>query len=126
MNKPAKTTARWFNESEFKKCSPACSLQDMRQSTMDKLDSARDIAGIPLVLNSAYRSPAYEKEMNRTGTGAHPERCAVDIKCNTSRNRFLIVEALVMAGFKRIGIAKTFIHADDSETHDQQVIWLYK
>jgi hypothetical protein len=36
-----------------------------------------------------------------------------------------VVNALLKAGFKRIGVAKTFIHADDSETHDQEVMWLY-
>ena len=60
-----------------------------------------------------------------SGTGAHTVGRAIDIRCNTSRNRFLVVNALLKAGFKRIGVGKTFVHADDSETHDQEVIWLY-
>ena len=92
---------------------------------MSKLDTAREIAGIPFVLTSAYRSPEWDKSKGRSGSGAHTMGQAVDIKCNTSWNRFLVVNALLKAGFKRIGVAKTFIHADDSETHDQEVMWLY-
>jgi len=118
-------TAKYFKDDEFKRCSPSCSLQDMQQSTMSKLDTARELAGIPFVLNSAYRSSGWDKAKGRSGTGAHTLGRAVDIRCNSDRNRFIIVDALIKAGFARIGIAKTYIHADDSPNHSQQVIWLY-
>jgi len=117
--------SKYFKESEFQACSPACSLQDMNQATMSKFDTAREIAGIPFVINSAYRSPQWDRSKGRSGTGAHTLGRAIDIRCNTERNRFLIVDALFKAGFTRIGIAKTFIHADDSPSHSQQIIWLY-
>ena len=117
--------SKYFEEEEFSRCSPACSLQDMKQTTMSKLDTAREIASIPFVLTSAYRSPEHDKSKGRSGTGAHTLGWAVDIKCNTSRNRSLIVSALLKAGFKRIGIDKSFIHACDSETHDQGFMWVY-
>lgn len=118
-------TARHFKESEFRRCVPACSLQDMNQWTMDRLDAVRAMAGIPLVLNSAFRSKEWEKKQGRTGTSAHCEGRAVDIRCNTSRNRWLIVRAAIQAGFTRIGIGKTYIHLDDSLTHEDCVIWHY-
>ena len=105
-------TSRHFSESEFKRCSPSCSLQDMNQSTMNKFDVARDIARIPLVINSAFRS-------------SHTLGRAIDIRCNTDRNRYIIINALLKAGFTRIGIAKSFIHADDSPNHSTQVAWIY-
>jgi len=97
----------------------------MQQSTMSKLDTAREIAGIPFVINCAFRSSEWDKKEGRSGTGAHTSGYAVDIRCNSDRNRFLIVDALIKAGFTRIGIAKTYIHADNSPSHSQQVIWLY-
>ena len=118
-------TAKYFKESEFKKCVPACSLQDMKQGTMDKLDAAREIAGIPFVLNSAYRSPEWEKAHGRTGDGAHPHGQAVDIRCNSNANRFKIVDALICAGFVRIGIGKNYVHADDDASKSQNVMWHY-
>lgn len=118
-------TAKYFKESEFKACTPSCSLQDMKQSTMDKLDAAREMAGIPFVLNSAYRSPAWEKKHSRSGDGPHTHRYAVDIRCNTSQNRMKIVAALLAVGFVRIGIGKTYIHVDDDPAKAQNVIWHY-
>ena len=118
-------TAKYFKESEFKACTPSCSLQDMKQSTMDKLDAAREMAGIPFVLNSAYRSPAWEKKHSRSGDGPHTHRYAVDIRCNTSQNRMKIVAALLAVGFVRIGIGKTYIHTDDDPAQAQNVIWHY-
>ena len=118
-------TAKYFKESEFDACTPSCSLQEMEQHTMDKLDAARSLAGIPFVLNSAYRSRAWETSHGHTGTGAHTHGCAVDIRCNTSANRMKIISACLAVGFRRIGIGKTYIHVDDDETQTQNVIWHY-
>ena len=117
--------SKYFKEEEFCRCYPSCSLQDMKQTTMNKLDTAREIAGISFVLTSAYRSPEHDRSRERSGTGAHTLGRAIDIRCNTSGDRFLIVDALLKAGFKRVGIARTFVHADDSGVHDQEIIWLY-
>lgn len=125
MTQMEKVTAKYFKESEFVCCTPSCSLQDMKQSTMDKLDKARELAGIPFVLNSAYRSKEYEISKGRAGTSSHTLGYAVDIRCNTSENRFKIVTALREVGFNRIGIAKTYIHVDNSPHHKPNVIWDY-
>lgn len=117
--------SKYFKESEFQNCSPSCSLQDMKQTTMSKLDTAREIAGIPFIVNSAFRSSEWDRSKGRSGTGAHTLGQAVDIRCNADRTRFLIIEALIKAGFKRIGIARTYIHADDFEKHKEEIIWLY-
>lgn len=119
------TTARFFKEGEFNKCVPSCSLQDMKQSTMSKLDTARSIAGVPFILNCAYRSQKWDIEKGRSGLGAHTTGNAVDIRCSSDRDRMLIVNSCIQAGFSRIGIAKTFVHADDSPSLNQDVIWLY-
>ena len=71
-------TSKYFKEEEFNRCSPECSLQDMKQTTLSKLDTAREIAGIPFVLTSAYRSPEWDKNKGRSGTGAHTLGQAVE------------------------------------------------
>lgn len=118
-------TAKYFREYEFRNCVPACSLQDMAQDTMKMLDYARQLAGIPFVLTSAYRSRDWDKNKGRTGNGAHTKGKAVDIRCNTDSNRYRIVNALLAAGFNRIGIGKTYIHADNDYTKTPNVIWHY-
>ncbi len=114
----------YFSESEFKACVPSCSKADMHPETLCKLNNARHIAGIPFVLNSAYRSPAHDKSKGRSGTGAHTLGRAVDIRCHTSENRAKVLTALIEAGFERIGIYPTFIHADDSPVHEAPRFWL--
>lgn len=123
--KKMKIKAKYFTEKEFNKCSPSCSLQDMKQNFINLLDLAREIADIPFVLNSAYRSSAYDKSKGRSGTGAHTKGVAVDIRCNSDKNRYLIIDALRAVGFTRIGIGKTYIHVDADETKTQNVIWHY-
>ena len=50
---------------------------------------------------------------------------ALDIRCNTSVNRFKIVRALMDNYCTRIGVGKTFIHADFDPTLPQEVMWDY-
>lgn len=115
---------RWknFNEIEFQMCTPTCSLKQMNESFMNKLQTARDIAGIPFRLNSAFRSEAYELSKGRSGKGFHTLGAAVDIACTTSHERLIIIDALLKAGFTGIGIGPTFIHVDN---RSDKLIWLY-
>ena len=117
---------RYFTEEEFGqgKCSPACSLSDMSPIFMARLDEARHIAGVPFVVNSAYRSKQYEIEKGRKGTSSHTKGIAVDLACTSNFNRLLIVESLIKVGFRRIGIGKTFIHVDN-DSQKSPSIWLY-
>jgi len=121
-----KVKAIYFQEKEFNKCTPPCSLQDMNQDFMKRLDNARRLAGIPFVLSSAYRSKQWEYSHNRKGTSSHTEGRAVDILCNSPANRFSIINSLIKAGFSRFGVADSYIHVDDSPTHAQNVVWTYK
>jgi uncharacterized protein YcbK (DUF882 family) len=117
--------SRHFREEEFQRCSPSCSLQDMNQDAVNFLDRMRDIAGIPVVLNSAYRSKAYELGKKRTGTGAHTLGRAFDIRCIDDGTRWKLIDAAIQVGCTRIGVAKTYVHVDFSPVHTQGVIWTY-
>ena len=89
-----------------------------------KLDEARECAGIPFIINSAYRSPEHPLSISNP-TSSHIKGLAVDISAKDSRQRFLILESLMHAGFTRIGIAGTFIHVDLDIDKSQNVIWTY-
>lgn len=118
-------TAQYFSEGEFKRCDPPCSLQDMKQDTMTMLDRARQLAGIPFKLNCAYRSVAWDKAKGRSGNSAHTRGYAVDIAANNSTTRLKVVKGLIGAGFNRIGIGKTFVHADNDPSLPQGVMFHY-
>ena len=117
--------SKYFSPSEFKRCTPSCSIEQMDPAFLSKLDQVREVAGIPLVLNSAYRSQEWEAQHGRAGTSAHCQGRAVDIRCNSYANRYRIVRAALACGIRRIGIAKTYVHLDASPSHQQNVIWDY-
>ena len=117
--------SKYFQPAEFERCTPPCKIEDMNPELLDMLDTMREAAGIPLVLNCAYRSEKWDKSKGRDGKSAHCTGNAVDIRCNNSTTRLKIIRAAQRAGFRRIGIDKSFVHVDNSMTHDQNVVWLY-
>ena len=88
--------------------------------------TGRDLAGVPFRINSGYRTKEHNKKVGGKPNSAHTMGCAAD-HCVDSRNRCYILGALLEVGFNRVGIAKTFIHVDNSydASHDEDVIWLY-
>lgn len=104
---------------------PTCQMDQMDSDFMHRLDTARGLAGIPFVVNSAYRTEEYEQSKGRDGTSSHTKGLAVDLKAETSRERYLIIKALLDAGFHRLGIGEDFIHVDGDQNKDRNVIWDY-
>ena len=97
---------------------------NMNKNFLFVLDEAREFAGIPFVINSAYRSPEHPLSI-KNPSSSHIKGLAVDIKATDSITRFKIVKALIEVGFTRIGIADTFIHVDLDLDKTQNVIWTY-
>ena len=98
--------------------------ENMNADFLNKLDEAREIANIPFIINSAYRSPEHPLSI-KNPSSSHIKGLAVDIKATDSRTRFIILNALINAGFNRIGIADTFIHVDLDLDKSSKVIWTY-
>lgn len=98
--------------------------KNMDASFLAKLDEAREFAGIPFIINSAYRSPEHPLSIKKP-TSSHIKGLAVDIKATDSRTRFNVLNALISVGFSRIGIADTFIHVDMDFDKAQNVTWTY-
>ncbi|MBR1399953.1 MAG: peptidase M15 [Alphaproteobacteria bacterium] len=116
-------TKNYFSRKE--EWCPCCHSGGLVPDFREKLNKAREIAGIPFILNSAYRCEKHNAEVGGTETSAHLAGCAVDIRCNDSRSRWIIIDALIRAGFNRIGIGKSFVHVDDDLTKELALIWVY-
>lgn len=106
--------SKYFKEIEYK----------MDKDFLEKLDRAREFAGFPFFINSAWRSPEHPESI-KNPTSSHIKGLAVDIRARDSRTRYLIIDALMHVGFNRIGIADTFIHVDDDKDKSSGVIWTY-
>lgn len=111
------------------KC-PCCGLENMNPDTARKFDQAREIAGVAFTVNSACRCYLHNAKVSKLELSAHKcsktEFCyAIDIGVLDTHTRFRVLKGLIKAGFKRIGIAKSFIHADDDPDKPQEVCWMY-
>ena len=98
---------------------------NMNVDFLAKLDEAREYAGIPFKINSAYRTEEHNKSIGGSPNSSHIKGLAVDISAKDSRTRFKVLEALIKVGFNRIGVASTFIHVDDDKDKSSDVIWVY-
>ena len=97
---------------------------NMDEEFLERLDQARAFADIPFIINSAYRSPNHPLSI-KNPSSSHIKGLAVDIKATDNETRFKIIDALLFVGFKRIGIADTFIHVDMDYGKRQEIIWTY-
>lgn len=116
---------KYFKPSEFAKCIPACCIEDLQPFFLEMLDSAREKSGIPFVINSAFRTIAYEISKGRSGDSSHCVGEAVDIRCNNNYYRLKVLKALLDTGFRRIGIYENFIHVD-TDIRKPDCIWYGK
>jgi len=112
---------QYFKLEEFKcKC---CGEIRMNANFLEKLEWAREIAGIPFKINSGYRCSKHNKEVGSTSDN-HVLGVAADIQCGGSARRFIVIDALIRAGFERIGISTEFIHADTNNL--PHAVWTYR
>lgn len=116
----------FFAASEFY-CNDGCieGRKDGDPRLRLKLERTRELFGKPIVINSGWRCQKANAAAGGETTSAHLTGEAADLACSDSRSRALLLGAALVAGFRRIGIAKTFIHVDVSETLDNDVVWLY-
>lgn len=120
--------AKWLEVKHFKYSEfDSPDLKDsglyMNHEFIKLLDQGRAATGFPWIINSGFRTLAHNEKVGGQG----PEHCegnAVDIRAN-STEKFAIAKWALDAGFKRIGIAKNFIHIGFSYELPQGVIWTY-
>ena len=115
----------YFDIKEFDSPDEFGSGYRMDKDFLRRLDTARGIAGIPFIINSGYRTAAHNEKVGGRVGSSHKKGLAVDIGYKGSRQRYIITKALMEVGINRIGIGKTFIHADVDKNKDEDVIWLY-
>ena len=116
---------KYFRLEEFSSPDSHGSGEMMETDFLEMLDIARDIAGFPFIINSGFRSIAHNQEINGARNSSHLMGWAADLHCGTGKRRFLMIEALLDAGFTRLGIGENFIHADCDPNKPQMTIWTY-
>ena len=110
-----------FKIEEFK-CKCGCGENHMDAIFLSQLDNAREYAGVSFTINSGYRCQKHNMAVGSSSQN-HTSGKAADIACTDGPTRIKIVIALIRAGFRRIGMKSTFIHADSRE--DIESMWFY-
>ena len=115
-----------FSKSEFR-CPDGCGLDFnyIDEDALCMLQKARAKAGVPFHITSSIRCPVHNREVGGSVTSSHLSGVAFDIACTHSYPRFIIIEALLAAGFNRVGIRHDFIHCDVDLDKAKELIWVY-
>jgi uncharacterized protein YcbK (DUF882 family) len=121
---------KWFKLSEFDSPDKPGSGEMMEPAVVQALDIARDIYGYPMKITSGFRTIEHNRSLLAKGYKASPKSShllgwAADIYVPNSERRFLMVEALLDAGFHRLGIGSNFIHVDLDPAKTPNVMWTY-
>jgi uncharacterized protein YcbK (DUF882 family) len=115
---------KYFTLDEFDCPSLPNSGKNMDTNFLTKLEEAREIAGVPFKITSGYRTKEHNEEVGGVPNSSHLIGVAADVSVSSGHDRYVILNALIRAGFKRIGVAKTFIHCDTDDSKPNSV-WTY-
>ena len=115
---------KYFSLSEFDCPSLPNSGKNMDINFINKLEQAREIAGIPFRITSGFRTAEHNEKVGGVKNSSHIKAVAADVAGGSGNERYIILNALIRAGFKRIGIAKTFIHCD-TDADKNNSVWVY-
>ena len=90
---------------------------------MDRMYATRVILAMPMIITRGYSTPEHNTAVGGVSKSAHPTGYGADIKCTDSGYRMRLIEALLAAGFQRIGIYDKHIHADCDPKLPPNVMW---
>lgn len=106
-------------------CKCGCGFFHKDALLLQRLEKIREMTGVPMIINSWCRCKPYNTLVGGNKASEHMDGQAADIRVGNSADRFQIVLFALSAGFRRIGVAKTFVHVDTDVHKPQDVIWLY-
>ena len=115
-----------FTSEEFA-CKCGCGYDTPNPELIRMLQAARDMYGKPIRITSGCRCIKHNRNVGGASNSAHLVGKAADIATPTGKDRYLIIESLMAAGFKRIGInfKQRFIHADIDDSKPHPTIFSY-
>ena len=116
--------SKYFSLKKFK-C-PCCGICNVDTPFLKKLDRLRRFVGCAIIVQSGCRCRAHNKKVGGKTRSAHItgpiRKCkGADIRC---KKRFRLLLGAVII-FRRVGIAKNWLHVDSDTNLPQWVYWVY-
>jgi len=118
-----KHVSKHFTESEL--ACPCCGVNKVDQALLEILEQIRVFYNKGMPVNSGYRCSKHNAEVGGVPNSEHMLGLAVDIVCNSSADRFNLIQLALCYNVVRIGISEGFVHLGISQVHPQERIWLY-
>ena len=109
-----------FSLSEFNSKDGAEMPSDVLENIIElasDLQKIRDVAGCPIHINSAYRSPAHNKSIGGVSNSQHLYGKASDLtsRNHTPKELYDLINAMILCGDISeggLGLYKSFVHYD--------------
>lgn len=109
-------TYKYFNEREVTQF-------QLEPILWQKLDEARELAGVPFIINSGKRTALHNKLVGGSPKSTHLTGLGVDLRCLGSATRFKMVKALIDVGFTRVILYANHLHVDlGDESYPQPLL----
>lgn len=106
--------SKYFKDSE---------INGLHPKLVEMLDIAREIAGVPIVITSGYRTPEYNSIVGGVEDSSHTAGLAVDIRCPNDQYGKQVAFGLGQAGFRRAGFYDRHVHVDIDSSKPVPAIW---
>ncbi len=110
---------------KHKACPDGCGLDNVSEALIKLIETIGEITRRQIIITSAARCGAYNKQIGGAPNSAHLRGFAVDIACYTIHERWLLLTAASAVGITRVGVGRGFVHLDIDPTLPAQTMWLY-
>ena len=117
--------SRHFSKSEFA-CQCGCGATDPAPALVTALETLREAYGQPLVITSGLRCFDHNLKVGGVPHSAHVTGEAADVAVGNGYDRWRLVELAFAAGFRRLGIARTFVHLEMAPPNIRSALWTYQ
>jgi len=114
-----------FSRHEFV-CKCGCGFFIKDAMLFCRLELMREAMGIPIIINSGCRCEPYNTLVGGNKASEHMDGQAADIRVTGSILRDKVVKLSYEVGFRRRGVANSFVHVDTDIMKPQDRLWLYK
>lgn len=100
-----------FKVKEFR-CYDGTNVVIICEDLVKLLESIRVELGVPLIVNSGYRTPAHNLKVKGASHSYHMLGAAADVRCSKGVNALATVAEQYLSGWGGIGIYSSFVHID--------------
>ena len=102
-----------------------CRKSDISPDLVSALEILERLLERELTYTSGVRCVDCNRVAGGAANSAHLRGLAADVYCESSTDLFLTIKGCILAGVRRLGVGKNFIHVDVDQSLSQMCAWSY-